>query len=146
MSAATVNVGDTAWVLVSAALVMLMVPGLFLFYGGLVRGKNSLNTIMMSVGALGVVTLQWVLLGYSLSFGADQGGLLGGLDFVGFRGVGPDEAPSAAVPHVAFAMYQCAFAVITVALITGAFAERIRFGAFVAFSRKGSANTLVVQY
>jgi Amt family ammonium transporter len=89
---------------------------------------------MHSFFILCIVSLQWVLAGYTLSFGADHGGLVGGLDFIGFQGVGADRAASAAVPHVAFAMYQCAFAVITVALITGAFAERIRFGAFVAFS------------
>src|SRR6185436_7469464 len=125
-----VNSGDTAWVLVSTALVLLMtVPGLALFYGGLVGRRNVLSTCMHSFFILCLVSLQWVLVGYTLSFGTDQSGLLGGLDFLGFRGVGPDAATNAAIPHVAFAMYQCAFAVITVALITGAFAERIRFGA-----------------
>jgi Amt family ammonium transporter len=130
-----ISTGDTAWVLASAALVMFMTPGLALFYGGLVRAKNVLGTIMQSFIALGVVSILWVALGYTLAFGPDIGGLIGSLDFLGFRGVG--QAPSAeygtTVPHAAFAMYQMMFAVITPALITGAVAERMRFSAYVLF-------------
>jgi ammonium transporter, Amt family len=130
-----ISAGDTAWVLASAALVMFMTPGLALFYGGLVRAKNVLGTIMQSFFALGLVSVLWVLVGYTLAFGPDIGGIIGGLDFAGFRGVGPtpnaDYAPT--IPHLAFAMYQMMFAVITPALITGAVAERMRFSAYVLF-------------
>ena len=130
-----VDTGDTAWVLASAALVMFMTPGLALFYGGLVRAKNVLGTIMHSFIALGVVSVLWVLIGYTLAFGGDAAGLVGGLDFLGFSGVGPDASPDYAttVPHSAFAMYQMMFAVITPALISGAIAERMKFSAYVAF-------------
>jgi Amt family ammonium transporter len=128
-----INSGDTAWLLVSTALVLLMtVPGLALFYGGLVGRSNVLATCMQSFVVFCLVSIQWLLVGYTLSFGSDVGGLVGGLSMLGFRGVGADVAPAAAVPHVLFAMYQGAFAIITVALITGAFAERLRFGVFVA--------------
>jgi ammonium transporter, Amt family len=130
-----ISAGDTAWVLASAALVMFMTPGLALFYGGLVRAKNVLGTIMQSFFALGLVSVLWVLIGYTLAFGPDVGGIIGGLDFAGFRGVGQmpnaDYAPT--IPHLAFAMYQMMFAVITPALITGAVAERMRFSAYVLF-------------
>jgi ammonium transporter, Amt family len=130
-----ISTGDTAWVLASTALVMFMTPGLALFYGGLVRAKNVLGTIMQSFFALGLVSVLWVGIGYTLAFGPDVGGLIGGLDFVGFRGVGqapsPDYAPT--VPHVAFALYQMMFAVITPALIMGAVAERMRFSAYISF-------------
>ncbi len=130
-----INSGDTAWLLTSTALVLLMtVPGLALFYGGLVGRSNVLSTCMHSFVIFCMVSIQWLLVGYTLSFGSDIGGLIGGMDFLGFRGVGAEVAPAAAIPHAAFAMYQCAFAIITVALITGAFAERLRFGAFVLFS------------
>jgi Amt family ammonium transporter len=133
--APVVNSGDTSWILTSTALVILMTaPGLALFYGGLVGRKNALSTLMHSFFLLALISLQWVLVGYTLSFGTDIRGLVGGLDFLGFSGVGQDPNAGSTIPHVAFAMYQCAFAVITPALITGAFAERIRFGAFVAFS------------
>jgi ammonium transporter, Amt family len=129
------NSGDTTFVLISAALVMLMTPGLALFYGGMVRGKNVLGTIMQSFIVLGVITLQWVLWGYSMSFGPDYGGLIGGLEWFGLKGVGmapsPDYGPT--VPHLAFMIFQCMFAVITPALITGAFAERMKFSAFLLF-------------
>ncbi len=128
-----INSGDTAWLLTSTALVLLMtIPGLALFYGGLVGRGNILATCMQSFVVLCLVSLQWLLVGYTLSFGADWGGFVGGLGMAGFYGVGAEPASAAAVPHVLFAMYQCAFAVITVALITGAFAERLRFGAFAA--------------
>jgi Amt family ammonium transporter len=129
-----VDTGDTAWVLVSAALVMFMTPGLALFYGGLVRAKNVLGTVMQSLIALGVVTVLWVLVGYSLAFGSDHGLLTGGLEYLGLRGVGADPtalAPS--VPASAFMVFQMMFAVITPALITGAFAERMRFGGYLLF-------------
>ena len=129
-----IDTGDTAWVLVSAALVMFMTPGLALFYGGLVRAKNVLGTVMQSLIALGVVTVLWVLVGYSLVFGSDHGLLTGGLEYVGLRGVGADPmalAPS--VPASTFMVFQMMFAVITPALITGAFAERMRFGGYLLF-------------
>jgi Amt family ammonium transporter len=134
-AASTINSGDTAWLLTSAALVMMMTaPGLALFYGGLVNHRNVLSTLMHSFFLLCLISIQWVVVGYSLSFGADHSGLIGGLDFFGFHGVGPDPTSGATYPHLVFAMYQAMFAVITVALITGAFAERINFGAFVLFS------------
>ncbi|MGE5841634.1 MAG: ammonium transporter, partial [Deltaproteobacteria bacterium] len=130
------NTGDTAFVLVSSALVMLMTPGLALFYGGMVRGKNVLGTIMQSYIILALVTLEWVLWGYSLSFGPDLGGLIGGLDWFGLKGVGlePHETYGPTVPHLAFMVFQCMFAVITPALITGAFAERMKFASFLLFT------------
>jgi ammonium transporter, Amt family len=129
------NSGDTTFVLISAALVMLMTPGLALFYGGMVRGKNVLGTIMQSFIILGVVTIQWVLWGYSMSFGPDWGGIIGGLDWFGLRGVGMEPSPDygSTIPHFAFMIFQCMFAVITPALITGAFAERMKFSAFLLF-------------
>jgi ammonium transporter, Amt family len=136
MSASTAISGaDTAWVLISTALVMLMVPGLALFYGGLVRSRAALNTVMMCVAPLGFVSLQWVLVGYSLAF-APGSGWLGGLAWAGLDGVGgaPNPAYAGTIPHLAFAAFQAMFAAITVALISGAIVERIRFGAFLAFA------------
>jgi Amt family ammonium transporter len=131
-----IDTGDTAWVLVSTALVMLMTPGLALFYGGMVRGKNVLGTIMQSFIAIAIVSLQWILIGYSLAFGPDIHGIIGNLDWIGLRGVGvnpnPDYAPT--IPHIAFMMYQAMFAVITPALITGAFAERMKFSSYLLFT------------
>lgn len=128
--------GDTAFVLISAALVLLMIPGLALFYGGMVRKKNVLGTIMQSFILISLVTFEWIYLGYSMSFGPDLGGWIGSLAWAGLGGVGAapnaDYAPT--VPHIAFAMYQCMFAAITPALITGAVAERMRFGPFLVFS------------
>ena len=133
-AAAVVSAGDTAWVLVSAGLVMLMIPGLALFYAGLVREKNSLNTLMMSFGALGIVTVQWVLVGYSLAFGPGTP-WIGSLQWWGFAGVGaaPNAAYAPTIPHLAFALFQAMFAAITVALISGAVVERMRFQAYLAF-------------
>jgi ammonium transporter, Amt family len=130
------NTGDTAFVLVSSALVMLMTPGLALFYGGMVRGKNVLGTIMQSYIILALITLEWVLWGYSLSFGPDHGGIIGGIDWFGLRGVGmePHETYGPTIPHLAFMIFQCMFAVITPALITGAFAERMKFISFLLFT------------
>ena len=130
------NTGDTAFVLVSSALVMLMTPGLAIFYGGMVRGKNVLGTIMQSYIILALITLEWVLWGYSLSFGPDHGGIIGGLDWFGLKGVGmePHETYGTTIPHLAFMIFQCMFAVITPALITGAFAERMKFISFLLFT------------
>ena len=131
-----IDKGDTAWMLTSAALVLMMtIPGLFLFYGGLVRGKNALGTIMQSFIIVALITIQWVLFGYSLSFGPDIGGLIGGLDWVGLKGVGaePNADYAATIPHQAFMIYQMMFAIITPALITGAFAERAKFSTFIVF-------------
>ena len=132
-----INSGDTAWVLISTALVMLMTPGLALFYGGLVRRKNVLSTIMHSFFVLALVSVTWVLWGYSLAFGPDTGlGLIGGLDWVGLESVTgePSDTYAPGIPHLAFMAFQMMFAIITPALITGAFAERKRFKAFVLFS------------
>jgi Amt family ammonium transporter len=131
-----IDTGDTAFVLISAALVMLMTPGLALFYGGMVRTKNALSTIMQSFFILGLITVQWVLFGYSLAFGPDINHFIGSLDWVGLNGVGQEANPdyAATIPHQAFMVFQGMFAVITAALITGAFAERMRFPAFVVFT------------
>ncbi|HEX9124312.1 MAG TPA: ammonium transporter [Actinomycetota bacterium] len=129
-----IDAGDTAWVLVSAGLVMFMTPGLALFYGGLVRAKNVLGTMMQSLIALGVVSVVWTLVGYSLAFGSDHGLLIGGLGYLGLRGVGAEPTSLApTVPASTFMAFQLMFAVITPALITGAFAERMRFGGYVVF-------------
>jgi len=128
------NTGDTGFLLVSAALVMLMTPGLALFYGGMVRSKNVLGTIMHSFVCLALASLVWVIWGYSLSFGGDLGGIIGGLDYLGLKGVGAEPIEAfPTVPHYAFMIFQCMFAVITPALITGAFAERMKFSTFVVF-------------
>jgi Amt family ammonium transporter len=130
------DTGDTAFVLISAALVMFMTPGLALFYGGMVRAKNVLATVMQSFFTIGLVSVLWVLVGYSLAFGPDKGGLIGGLDYVGFANVGQEPNPdlSPTIPHIAYAVFQMFFAVITPALITGAFAERMKFSAFALFT------------
>jgi Amt family ammonium transporter len=130
-----IDTGDTAFILVSAALVMLMTPALAFFYGGMVRGKNVLGTLMQSFIAVAIISVQWVLWGYTLSFGADQGGFIGSLDWLGLRGVGaePNADYAATIPHQAFMVYQCMFAVITPALITGAIAERMKFKAYLIF-------------
>ncbi|HEX6921660.1 MAG TPA: ammonium transporter [Actinomycetes bacterium] len=143
----TPSTGDTAWVLTSAALVLLMTPGLALFYGGMVRAKSVLNMMMMSFGALGLISVLWVLYGYSLSFGNDVGGgLVGNLDFAGLKGLltaDPilqltDDAGKAingtGIPPLAFVAFQAVFAIITVALISGAIADRAKFGAWMAFA------------
>jgi Amt family ammonium transporter len=133
----TIDSGDTGWVLISTALVMLMTPGLALFYGGLVRRKNVLSTIMHSFFILALVSVTWVLWGYALAFGPDTGlGIIGGLQWLGLEGVtgAPSDTYAPTVPHLAFMAFQMMFAIITPALITGAFAERKRFKAFVLFS------------
>jgi len=131
-----IDTGDTAWVLVSTALVMLMTPGLALFYGGMVRGKNVLGTIMQNFFAIAIVSVQWILIGYSLAFGPDVHGIIGNLDWVGLQGVGIEPNPNYAptIPHIAFMMFQAMFAVITPALITGAFAERMKFSSYLLFT------------
>lgn len=133
----TLNGANTAFVLISAALVMLMTPGLAFFYGGMVRVKSALNMLMMSFIALGVVSLLWVLFGYSLTFGDDiGGGLLGNLDHIGFKGINPESlwgTKPDAIPVLAFAFFQLMFAVITPALISGAVADRVKFGAWTLF-------------
>jgi Amt family ammonium transporter len=132
-----VDTGDTAWMLTSSALVLMMTaPGLALFYGGLVRSKNGLATIMQSFVMMALISVQWVLWGYTLAFGPDHGHIIGGLNWLGLNGVGgapnADYAPT--IPHQCFMIYQCMFAIITPALITGAFAERMKFSAFLLFS------------
>jgi len=128
------NSGDTAWMLVSTALVLLMMPGLALFYGGLVRSKNVLSTFMHSFVVLGLVTLQWVVVGYSLAFGPDHGGLIGGLSFAFMRGVTLVPRQGDSIPHMLFFAYQMMFAIITPALISGAYAERLKFSAYALFT------------
>jgi len=131
-----INAGDTAWVLVCCSLVLLMTPALALFYGGMVRRKNILSTLTLSIIFMALIGVQWVLYGYSLAFGEDIGGFIGGLNYLGLQGVGaapsPDYGPT--IPHGLFAAYQMMFAVITPALITGAFVERVRFKSFLLFS------------
>jgi len=131
-----VSSGDTAWILISSAMVMLMTPGVALFYGGMVRRKNVLSTMMMSFAALAVVGLLWALYGYTLCFGPDKGAIIGGLDYIALRQVGQDPSPiyASTVPHLAFMIFQGMFAIITVALITGAIIGRIRFNALLVFS------------
>jgi ammonium transporter, Amt family len=132
-----INFGDTAWILVATALVMSMTaPGLALFYGGLVRRKNVLSTMMQSFFILCMISVQWVLWGYSLAFGPDAGHFIGNLGWFALRGVGltPDADYAATIPHQLFMVYQMMFAVITPALITGAFAERIKFPTFAVFT------------
>ncbi len=136
------NAGDTAWILTSAALVLLMTPGLAFFYGGMVRGKNVLNMIMMSISAMAVVTVLWVLFGFSVAFGTDKGGLLGDPgQFFGLKtliaGFGDESAGVPLfgnIPATVFVAFQAMFAIITVALISGAVADRLKFGAWLAFS------------
>lgn len=135
-AAPKVDTGDTAWMLISTALVMLMTPGLALFYGGMVRKKNVLGTIMQSFVMLGVVSIQWVLFGYSLAFGPDVHGIIGNLSWAGLNGVGqtPNADYGATIPHQVYMIYQMMFAVITPALITGAFAERFKFKTYLVFT------------
>ncbi len=129
------SAADTAFILIASALVMFMTPGLALFYAGLVRAKNVLGTVMHSFFLLGLATIVWVVVGYSLSFGTDIGGIIGGLDYLFLNGVGMEaDGPVDNIPHLAFMIFQCMFAVITPALISGAYAERIKFSAFALFS------------
>ena len=131
-----INSGDTAWVLVSTALVLLMTPALAFFYGGMVRKKNILSTLTLSIIMMALISVQWVLVGYTLAFGSSIGGLVGGLNYLGFNGVGaaPNADYAGTIPHLSFAAYQMMFAVITPALITGAFVERVRFKTVLIFA------------
>jgi Amt family ammonium transporter len=130
-AAPTLSAGDTAWLLTSSALVLAMTaPGLALFYGGMVRRKNALGTMMHSFIALCLISVQWVLIGYSLAFGPDVASIVGNLDFIGLKGV---TGLSGTVPQMAFMVFQLVFAVITLALISGSFAERVKFSAFIVF-------------
>ena len=129
-----IDTGDTAWVLTSTALVLMMTPALAFFYGGMVRKKNILSTLNLSFIMMGLIGVQWVLFGYSLSFGNDIGSIIGDLSFVGFKGVTGAPNGDSTIPHLAFAAFQATFAIITPALITGAFVERVKFGTFLIFS------------
>lgn len=131
-----IDTGDTAWVLTSTALVLVMTPALAFFYGGMVRRKNILSTLNLSFIMMGLISIQWVLVGYTLAFGTSQGGLFGGFNFLGMEGVGaaPNPDYSETIPHLAFAAFQMMFAIITPALITGAFVERVRFRTFLVFA------------
>jgi Amt family ammonium transporter len=130
------NSGDTTWVIVSTTLVLMMTPALAFFYGGMVRKKNLLSTLNLSFISIGLISLQWVLIGYTLVFGKSISGLIGSLNFIGFTNVGANPNPdyAATIPHLAFAAYQMMFAVIAPALITGAFVERVRFKTFLVFT------------
>ncbi|GBE04695.1 ammonium transporter NrgA [bacterium BMS3Abin10] len=132
----SIDSGDTAWLLISTALVMLMIPGLALFYGGMVRRKNVLSTLMQCFVIMCVVGLQWILWGYSLAFGPDKWGIIGGLEWLGLNSVGLSPSPDYAstVPHQAFMIFQGMFAAITPALIIGAFAERMKFSTLLIFT------------
>ncbi|HBV86836.1 MAG: ammonium transporter [Desulfosporosinus sp.] len=129
------DTGDTSFILISAAMVFLMTPGLALFYGGMVRKKNVLSTLMHSWIVIGIMSLQWILVGFSLAFGTDHYGLIGGLDWLGLNGVGMEPNPdySATIPAIVFMAFQMMFAILTPALISGSVAERMRFPAFLAF-------------
>ncbi|GBF33068.1 ammonium transporter [Desulfocucumis palustris] len=129
------DTGDTTFIIISAAMVMLMTPGLALFYGGMVRKKNVLSTIMMSFITICIVSVQWVLFGYSLAFGPDINSLVGNLSWLGLSGVGqgPSDAYATTIPHYVFMAFQLMFAIITAAIISGSIAERMRFPAFILF-------------
>ncbi len=132
----SINTGDTAWVLISTALVLMMTPALAFFYGGMVRRKNVLSTLNLSFILMALISIQWVLFGFTLAFGKSAGGIIGGLTYLGLAGVGaaPNAAYAGTIPFLLFAAYQMMFAVITPALITGTFVERVRFKAFLIFS------------
>ena len=127
---AVINTGDTAWVLVSAGLVFIMTPAVALFYGGMVRSKNVLTTIMQSFFIMGMVSVEFALIGYTMAFGPDVNGLIGDLSKFGLAGVGYNILEGATIPELAFVAFQMMFAILTPALITGAFAERMRFAGF----------------
>ncbi len=130
-----IQAANTAWILVSTALVLLMTPALAFFYGGMVRKKNILSTLNLSMITMGLISIQWVLFGYSLAFGGSvAGGLFGGLEHVGLANVGIEMQPDDGIPPLLFAMFQMTFAIITPALITGAFVERVNFKAFLVFT------------
>jgi Amt family ammonium transporter len=129
-----IDSGDTTWLLVSSALVLVMTPALAFFYGGMVRKKNILSTLNLSFVIMCLISVQWLLYGYSLAFGSDVGGIIGSLNFLGFQGVGAEPLEGTTIPHMLFAAFQMMFAIITPALITGAFVERVRFKTFLVFS------------
>lgn len=130
------NAGDIAWMLTASALVLVMTPALAFFYGGMVRKKNVISTLNLSVIVMGLLSVQWILFGFTLAFGPDIGSVIGGLAYLGLEGVGalPNDAYAATIPFLLFAAYQMMFAIITPALITGAFVERVRFSAFLLFT------------
>ena len=135
MAAGTIDSGDTAWIIVASALVMLMTPGLAFFYSGMVGSTNAVATIMHSYMKLCIITIVWLLVGYSLAFGTSiGGGFIGGFDFIGFKDVGMGASDGSTIPHILFATFQGLFAVITAAIITGSFAERVRLGPILLFS------------
>lgn len=129
-----INAADNAWVLISAALVLIMIPGVGLFYGGMVRKKNAISTIIFSFAVMSIISLQWILYGYTLAFGKDISGLIGGLDFLGLNGVGMGVNEGLTIPSLTFMIFQAMFAIITVSLITGSYVERIKFSSFLVFS------------
>jgi Amt family ammonium transporter len=129
-----INAADNAWVLISAALVLIMIPGVGLFYGGMVRKKNAISTIIFSFAIMGIISLQWILYGYTLAFGRDISGVIGGLDHLGLMGVGMDVKEGLTIPGLTFMIFQAMFAIITVSLITGSYVERIKFSSFLVFS------------
>src|SRR5690348_4219892 len=131
-ASAGIDPGDTAWMIVATALVLMMTPALGLFYAGLVRAKNTLNTFMMSVGALGVVTVAWAFIGYSLAFDG-SGSIIGGLGHTFMQGVGFQARTGTAIPHLLFFAYEATFCILTAALISGAVVERMRYGTFLVF-------------
>lgn len=130
----TIDPADNAWVLMSAALVLLMIPGVGLFYGGMVRKKNAISTMIFSFATMAIISLQWILFGYTLSFGHDIGGIIGGLDYIGLNGVGMEAMEGLTIPSLTFMIFQAMFAIITVSLITGSYVERIKFSSFLVFS------------
>ena len=129
---ATIDTGDTAWLIVATALVMIMIPGVGFFYGGMVRNKNALSTIMLVFATLALISIQWVLWGYSLAFGSDIGGFVGGLEYIGLRGVGMEA--NGTIPDLLFMMFQGMFGIITVALIVGGIVERVKFSAWLVLA------------
>jgi ammonium transporter, Amt family len=129
-----IDSGDTAWIIVATALVLVMTPALGFFYGGMVRKKSILSTLNLSFITIGLISIQWILIGYSLSFGDSIGGLVGGLNYLGLNGVGLEALDGLTIPHLLFVGFQMTFAIITPALITGAFVERVRFKSFLVFT------------
>lgn len=129
-----INGADNAWVLISAALVLLMIPGVGFFYGGMVRRKNAISTIILSFAIMGIISLQWILFGYTLAFGKDIGGIIGSLQHLGLNGVGMEVKEGLTIPALTFMIFQAMFAIITVSLITGSYVERIKFSSFLVFS------------
>lgn len=125
-----IDSGDTAWILAATALVMLMTPGVGLFYGGMVRKKHVISMIGLSFVAFAVVSIQWVLFGYSLAFGSDIGGFVGNLDFLGLNGVGMG-SETLTIPDLLFAVFQLVFAALTLAILTSAVAERVKLSSFI---------------